>query len=163
MRYGQEPTHPDHLSSNYIMSFGWYRATSLVIRRTSCIDNKYSLLVHRIKNKSPAIFHGMNKTFFCVDLNHFLISLTQYYNDKKAYRILAVPFKMSAAMGLAMEPGVHIMSDELILQISYNIFLAFKWISMMRSGHNISHYTTAKPSVKKNITTRLRLRALKPK
>ena len=36
---------------------------------------------------------------------------------------------------------------ELILQISCNIFLAFKWIFMMKSGHNISHYTTAKLSV----------------
>ena len=46
-----------------------------------------------------------------------------------------------------MEPGVHTMSDELILQISCNIFLDFKWISMMTSGQNISHYTTAKLSV----------------
>ena len=38
-----------------------------------------------------------------------------------------------------MEPGVHTMSNELILQISCNILLAFKWIFMMRSGHNISH------------------------
>ena len=51
---------------------------------------------------------------------------------------------MRAAM---MEPGVHTMSDELILQISCNIFLAFKWISMITSGQNISHYTTAKLSV----------------
>ena len=51
---------------------------------------------------------------------------------------------MRAAM---MEPGVHTMSDELILQISCNIFLAFNWILMMTSGQNISHYTAAKPSV----------------
>ena len=51
---------------------------------------------------------------------------------------------MQAAM---MEPGVHIMSDELILQISCNIFLAFKCILMMTSGQNISHYRTAKLSV----------------
>ena len=37
-----------------------------------------------------------------------------------------------------MEPDVHKMSNELILQISCNIFLALKWILMMRSGHNIS-------------------------
>ena len=52
-----------------------------------------------------------------------------------------------AVMGAAMEPGVHTMSDELILQVSWNIFLAFKWILMMTSGENISHYTTAKLSV----------------
>ena len=51
---------------------------------------------------------------------------------------------MQAAM---MEPGVHTMNDELIPQISCNIFLAFKWILMMTSGQNISHYTTAKLSV----------------
>ena len=51
---------------------------------------------------------------------------------------------MRAAM---MEPCVHTMSDELILQISCKIFLAFKWTLMMTSGQNISHYTTAKLSV----------------
>ena len=51
---------------------------------------------------------------------------------------------MRAAM---MEPGVHTMSDELIPQISCNIFLPFKWILLMISGQNISHYTTAKLSV----------------
>ena len=44
---------------------------------------------------------------------------------------------MRAAM---MEPGVYTMSDELIPQISCNIFLPFKWILMMTSGQNISHY-----------------------
>ena len=51
---------------------------------------------------------------------------------------------MRAAM---MEPGVHTMSDELILQISCNVFLAFKWILMMTSRQNISYYTTAKLSI----------------
>ena len=51
---------------------------------------------------------------------------------------------MRAAM---MVPGVNTMSDELIPQISCNIFLAFKWILMMTSGRNVSHYTTAKLSV----------------
>ena len=51
---------------------------------------------------------------------------------------------MRAAM---IEPGVHTMSDELILQIACNIFLAFIWIYMMTSGQNISHYTTAKLSI----------------
>ena len=52
-----------------------------------------------------------------------------------------------AVMRAAIEPGVRTMSDELILQISCNIFLAFEWILMMTSGQNISHYTTAKLSV----------------
>ena len=36
---------------------------------------KYSLLMHRIKIKSPAFFSGMNKTFLWVDLS-FSTSLT---------------------------------------------------------------------------------------
>ena len=52
-----------------------------------------------------------------------------------------------AVMRSAMEPGVHTMSDELILQISCNVFVAFRWILMMTSGQNISHYMTAKLSV----------------
>ena len=46
-----------------------------------------------------------------------------------------------------MEPVVHTMSNELIPQIPCNIFLAFKWILMMKSGHNISNYTASKLSV----------------
>ena len=42
---------------------------------------------------------------------------------------------------------VYTMSIELLLQILCNIFLTLKWILMMRSGHNISHYTTAKLSI----------------
>ena len=36
-----------------------------------------------------------------------------------------------AVMRAAMEPGVHTMSDEFILKISCNIFLAFKLILMI--------------------------------
>ena len=80
------------------------------------------------------------------------VLLWWYYNDKKAYRILAVLPTIQdvghlAVMRAAMEPGVHAMSDELILQISCNIFLAFKWILTMTSGQNISYYTIAKLSV----------------
>ena len=46
-----------------------------------------------------------------------------------------------------MEPVVHTMSNELIPEIPCNIFLAFKWILMMKSGHNISNYTASKLSV----------------
>ena len=76
------------------------------------------------------------------------VLLWWYYDDKKASRILAVPPTIQDVGPLAhMQPGVHTMSDELILQISCNIFLAFKWILMMTSGQNISHHTTAKLSV----------------
>ena len=35
------------------------------------VSDKYSLLMHRIKTKSPAIFYGINKTFLWVDLSFF--------------------------------------------------------------------------------------------
>ena len=58
-----------------------------------------------------------------------------------------IPGHLAVMRAAMMEPGVHTMSDELIPQISCNIFLPFKWILMMTSGQNISHYTTAKLSV----------------
>ena len=73
--------------------------------------------------------------------------------------------------------AVHTMSDGLILQIPCNIFLAFKWILMMRSGQNISRQLSYRfmceiivmtrsddktKLIHKNISTRIRLRALKP-
>ena len=108
--------------------------------------------MHRIKIKSPAIFFMEWTTRFGVLIHQFSTSLTLavLQRQKSLPDIGGTTIQdvgCLAAMGLAMEPGVHTMSDELILQISCNIFLAFKWISMMRWGQNISHYTTAKPSV----------------
>ena len=37
-----------------------------------------------------------------------------------------LPVALAVMRAAMMEPGVHTMSDELILQISCNIFLAFK-------------------------------------
>ena len=75
--------------------------------------------MHRTKFKVPLIFHGMNKTFFWVDLSLFnqfysgSITTTKSLPDTGDTTIQDVgPF---AAMGGAMEPGVHTMSDELIL------------------------------------------------
>ena len=103
------------------------------------------------QNLKSRFFSGMNKTFLWVDLSFFNQSYsggvtttrkpTGYWRYYHSRCHLAV---MRAAM---MESDVHIMSDELILQISCNIFMAFKWILMMTSGQNISHYTTAKLSV----------------
>ena len=92
---------------------------------------------------------------FCGWIFYFQpVLLWWYYNDKKAYRILAVlPFQMLAKhlavmRAAMMEPGVHTMSDEIILQISCNIFLAFKWISMMTSGQNSHHNSKGADAVK---------------
>ena len=113
--------------------------------------HKYSLLMHHIKIKSPANFlWNEQHVFLCWFITFQSVLLWRYYNDKKALDIGGTTIQdvgCLAAMGLAMEPGVHTMSDELILQILCNIFLAFKWIIMMRWGQNKSHYTTTKPSV----------------
>ena len=104
------------------------------------------------KLKVPLILYEMKKKTFCGRMYHFSISLTlavlqrqQSLPDIGVTTIQDV--SRLAVMRAGMEPGVHAMSDELILQMSWNIFLAFKWILMMTSGQNISHYTTAKLSV----------------
>ena len=115
------------------------------------VNDKYSLFMYRIKIKSPAIFFMEWTTRFRVLIYHFSISLTLavLQRQKSLPDIGGTSIQdvgCLAAMGLTMAPGVHTMSTELILQISCNIFLAFKRILMMRWGQNISHYTTAKPS-----------------
>ena len=115
------------------------------------MNNKYSLLMHRIKIKSPANFLWNEKHVFVSWFITFQsVLLWWYYNDKNPtgnWRYYHSRCRLPGCHGLAMKPGSHPMSDELILQISCNIFLAFKWILMIRWGQNISHYTTAKPSV----------------
>ena len=120
----------------YIMSCG--KGTSLH-SNTLLRSTVYLQLI-----KSPARFYGMNKTFLLADLSLFNeLLLWWYYNDKRAYQILAVlPFKMSAPSlpwSLASKPWA---TSFVILQISCNIFLVFKWLLIMRSYH-----TTAKLSV----------------
>ena len=79
------------------------------------------------------------------------VLLWRYCNDKKPTGYWRYYHSRCRLTGWPwdspLRPGFHTMSDELILQISSNIFLAFKWILMMRWDQNISHYTTAKPSV----------------
>ena len=102
------------------------------------------------KLKIPPFFYGMNRTFLWVDVSFFNQSYSDGITTKKkptGYWRYYQDVGRIAVMRAAMEPGVHTRSDELILQISCNTFLAFKWISMMTSGQHISHYTTAKLSV----------------
>ena len=98
----------------------------------------------------------MNKTFFFLGggrwIYHFSISLTlAVLQRQKGLPDIGSTSMQDvghlAVIRAAMEPGVHTMSDELLLHISCHIFMAFKWILMMRSGQNISHYTTSKLSV----------------
>ena len=117
------------------------------VRVTFGIKNdKYSLLMHRIKLKVPLFFMEWTKRF-CGWIYHFSISLTlailQWQKSLPDIRGTTIQDGPLAAM----VPGVHTMSDEFIFHISCNLFLSFEWISMMRSGQNISHYTTAKLSV----------------
>ena len=104
---------------------------------------------HQIK--SPAIYFFNEQHVFVCWFITFSISLTLAVLQQKSLPDIGGTTIQDvgclAATGFATEPGVHTMSDELILQISCNILLAFKWILMMRWGQNISHYTTAEPSV----------------
>ena len=123
----------------------WWHLLGLI--RSLVNSAKCSLLMHHVKIKSPSQFLWNEQNFLWVDLSIFTqLLLWHYCNDKKPtgywrhYHARCRPLAH-------MEPGVHTMSNELILQISCNIFVAFKWILMMRSSHNISNYTTAKLSV----------------
>ena len=108
-------------------------------------ENKYSLMMRSIKIKSPVKFYGMNKTFLWVDLSLFnQLLLWRYYNDKK---LDTGYWRHYHSRCRPPRSHVHTMSNELKLRISCNIFLALKLISMMRSGHNISHYSTARLSI----------------
>ena len=106
--------------------------------------------MHRIKIKGPAkFFMELIKRFWGWFIIFQSVLLRWYYNNTGYWRYYyhSRCLRPPRVMQAPMEPGVHTMSDELILQIPCNIFLAFKWISMMTSGQNISHYTTAKLSV----------------
>ena len=104
--------------------------------------------MHRIKIKSPAIFFIEWPKRFFVWIYRFSISLTlAVLQRQKSQPDIGGTTIQDVGPLAAMEAGVHTMSDEIILKISCNIFLAFKWILMIRSGQNISHYTTAKLSV----------------
>ena len=68
----------------------------------------------------------------CVLIYHFSISLTLAVLQRQKCLLdiggtTIQDVGCLAAMGLSMEPGVHTMSDELILQISCNMFLAFEY------------------------------------
>ena len=81
--------------------------------------------MHRIKIKRRAIFLWNEQTFLWVDLSLF----NQFYSGgiTTTKRLPDIGGTINQDVGplAAMGPGVHTMSDELILQISCNIFLAF--------------------------------------
>ena len=100
------------------------------------------------KLKSRWLIYGVNETFFVGGFVIFRsVLLWRYHSDKKPTGYWRYYHIQDVGHLAVMGPGVHTMSDELILQISCNMFLAFMWILMMTSGQNISHYTTAKLSI----------------
>ena len=142
--------------------------------------DKYSLLMHRIKIKSPAYFFMEWIKRFCGSKYHFSISLTLAVSQRQrslpdiggtTYHSICRPPCSHAAWRPHHERWAY--TSNFVQYI-----LAFKWISMMTPGQNISPYTTAKLSVhvwnhdliwwqnkidtQKNISTRLRLRDLEP-
>ena len=132
-------------------TYGHYPDYYLITQSSDSITTSTVYWCIASKLKVPLLFYGMNNTFSCVDLSLFNQSYSGgIITTKNLPNIGGTSIQdvgCLAEMGLAIEPDVHTISDELILQISCNIFLAFSWISMMRWGQNISHYTTAKPSV----------------
>ena len=106
--------------------------------------------MHRIKIESPAKFLWNEKNVFAGVLITFQSALTlaalQWQKSLPDISGTTIQDVGPPSEPMA-EPSVHTMSYELILQISCNIFMAFKWILMIRSGQNISHYTTAELSV----------------
>ena len=123
------------MSSSY---YGSYINCGFTFLSPGTIPDKYSLLMHRIKIKSPPIiFYEMNNTFLCADLSMFNQSYSGGITTTKkptGYWQYYLYVGCLAAMGLAMEPGVHTMSDELILQILCNIFLAFNTLRPRQNG-----------------------------
>ena len=103
-----------------------------------CIASKLKVLL---------IFYGVNKTFLRVDLSLFNQSYSGGITTTKSLPDIGGTTIQDVGPLAAMVPGIHNMSYELILQNSCNIFLSFKWILVMKSGQNISHYTAAKLSV----------------
>ena len=121
----------------------WKRRTDKISRQVKIIDAS-----RQNKKSRYFLFFLMNKTLLWVDLSFFNQSYSGGITTTKKptgyWRYYHSRCRPSLSCGL---PGVHTMSDELILQISWNIFLASKWIIMITSGQNISQYTTAKLSV----------------
>ena len=123
----------------------WHTDAHTVLCLAIKVANKYSLLMHRIKTKSSTKFLWIEQNVFVGGFISFQSALTLAVLTvtKKAYRILAaLSFKMSPPSlpwTLASTPWAY---------RPCNIFMAFKRISMMRSGHIISHCTaTVKLSV----------------
>ena len=148
----------------------WYLSNMNTITVDWCIASKL---------KVPLIFfNGINQTFLWVDLSFlnqsYSSGITRTKKPTGYCRYYHSTCQPPLSCGL---PGVHTMSDELILQISYDIFLAFKWILMMTSGqkHHIIRQLSYQfmceimtwsddktKLIHKYISARLRLRALEP-
>ena len=98
-----------------------------------------------IASKLKATFLWNEKTRLCGWI--YLFSISSYSGRIIMTKKLTGYWRHYHSRCRPPQPGVHTMSNERTLQISCNIFLAFKWILIMRSGHNTSHHTTAQLSV----------------
>ena len=141
--------------------------------------NKYSLLMHRIKIKSPAksLWNEQN-VFWGVDLSLFnQLLLWRYYNDKKAYRLFAaLPFKMSPpSLPLSLTSTPWAMSINFkFCSMHFWLLNEYWWWDLATIIHitrQLSYrcmceiMTWSDDETKlmhKNFSTRIRLRALKP-
>ena len=103
----------------------WYMKCSGCLQGWVQNHNKYSLLMHRITFQIPAIFLCNSQNVLWVD---YLFSISFYYNGmtltKKSTRYWR---HYHSRCRLPHSHGAWRPYHELILQISRNIFLAFKW------------------------------------
>ena len=91
--------------------------------------HKYSLLIHHIKIKSPASFlWNEQHVFVCWFITFQSVLLWRYYNDKKAYRILAVLlFKMSAAW-LPWDSPWSLASTPWVMSLYFKFRAIYFWL-----------------------------------
>ena len=175
------PTGMRHLASTILRTLGFcfHFATEGVSYINS---DKYSLLMHRIKIKSPANFLWNEQNVFVGGFITFQsVLLWRYYNDKKAYRILAVlPFKMSDT-SLSRGLPWSLVSTPWAMSLYFKfraiyfwLLNEYSWWDQAKIYHIIRQlsyrfmceiitWSDDKTNlIHKNISTRLRLRALKP-
>ena len=98
---------------------------------SSCIE----FVMYTWSQGRPTKAKSVDRALSCIPKRDVFWGLPNIYPESYDCGLPGHLAVMRAAM---MEPGVHTISYELILQISCNIFLAFKWILMMTSGQNKS-------------------------
>ena len=95
--------------------------------------------MHRIQIQSPSKFLGNEQNVFVGGFISFQSAITlAVLQWQKSLPDIGGTTIQDVGPLAHMEPGVHTMSNEFILEISCNIFLDFKWM-LMRDQTTIYH------------------------